>query len=358
MHTTLVDPITEWADHLDQVGTTTSKLKFQTGRVNHFAETVCHPDQATVADVERWLDRHTGTKSSRSTYRAALKSYYRRQIGVGRRTDNPAERQTGKPQAPSVVEWVGRCRQLELSDATITTWAGVLARFQADTGTDPIDASCGQIDGFINRPNLAPGSRKTYLNAFRAFYRYHTTRGDLAADPSELVEIPRVPQGQPRPVATSALNIAVAAADDRLACWLTLAAYAGLRRSEIALLRSEQIDASWIDIVGKGANRRQVPTHPIIWDAIQRHQPPTGRFWDINPKTVTDLTRQHFERLGHPGVTPHRLRHWFGTEAYRVTKDLRLCQTLLGHANIQTTITYCGVNLDAAPSAIAKLGEP
>jgi len=44
--------------------------------------------------------------------------------------------------------------------------------------------------------------------------------------------------------------------------------------------------------------------------------------------------------LGHKDVHPHMLRHTFATELYRQTKDIRLVQKALGHADLSTTASF------------------
>lgn len=66
---------------------------------------------------------------------------------------------------------------------------------------------------------------------------------------------------------------------------------------------------------------------------FRRHDGNTG---PNAPWVVSQLVNEHLHSLGIV-ATLHQGRHRFGTMGWRVTKDLRALQQLMGHANPATT---------------------
>lgn len=63
---------------------------------------------------------------------------------------------------------------------------------------------------------------------------------------------------------------------------------------------------------------------------------------------------QTFRRAGYD-VTAHQLRHWFGTHALRIAKDVRVAQELLRHASLQSTQIYTKVSDQRKAETIRRL---
>ena len=75
------------------------------------------------------------------------------------------------------------------------------------------------------------------------------------------------------------------------------------------------------------------------------------------PYKPEDLSHEFnaFLRANDVPATAHQLRHWFGTNLYGQTHDLRLTQEMLGHSNLATTAIYTQFDRRAAATAIGQL---
>ncbi len=73
----------------------------------------------------------------------------------------------------------------------------------------------------------------------------------------------------------------------------------------------------------------------------------------INDRALRAMVKRRAEKAWIPkDVHPHTLRHTFATEFYRQTKDIRLTQKMLGHADLSTTMIYTHVVDEDAEAAM------
>ena len=137
----------------------------------------------------------------------------------------------------------------------------------------------------------------------------------------------------------------------------------GLRVSEAVQLSVSDIDSRRMVLLvaqGKGNKQRVVPLGAVALRKLRRYleggRPPLLKTRTSDRVFVTragtGMTRQGFwkilrryalaARIRRP-ISPHMLRHSFATHLLERGADLRVVQTLLGHANISTTQIYTHV---------------
>jgi len=216
---------------------------------------------------------------------------------------------------------------------------------------------------------LSARSRARALAAIHGFLRFLTIRGELRADPAAELGVRRPPTRLPR--ALGAGHVAAllgrpdadAPRDLRDRALLELLYACGLRVSEAVSLRGAQLnlEAGFVTVMGKGGKERVVPIGRPARTALEayltRERPrllrgrpspfvflgPRGR--PLTRQAVWKLVRRRALAAGvGERVSPHTLRHTFATHLLEGGADLRIVQTLLGHADISTTQIYTHVS--------------
>lgn len=215
---------------------------------------------------------------------------------------------------------------------------------------------------------LAPSSLARKASALRQFYGFLVDEGLRDDDPSSALPRPRARRPLPRLLDHTAIGalFLTAEADGaagtpegyRLLALLELLYGSGLRATELVSLPIAAVprDAPFLTITGKGGVQRMVPVSARAVRALAdwlRVRGKGGRFVFPSPKgghlsrvRLFQLLRDLALRAGlNPEtVSPHVLRHAFATHLLEGGADLRVLQTLLGHADIATTQIYTHVD--------------
>jgi len=216
---------------------------------------------------------------------------------------------------------------------------------------------------------LAPATVARKASALRQFYGFLLDEGWRDDDPSSA--LPRPAPRRPLPKILSHAEVEAlfaraeleAAADRpeavRLLTLIELLYGSGLRATELVALPLAAVprDAPFLTVTGKGGQQRMVPVSRRARLALSRWlavRPAGGKF--LFPSRGRHLTRIRLFQLlkelaGRAGIdpaklSPHVLRHAFATHLLEGGADLRVLQTLLGHADIATTQIY--THVDAA----------
>src|SRR6478609_2000532 len=198
-----------------------------------------------------------------------------------------------EPEPETMVELVAAWqlwqRARGLSERTITERAMVITRLPNAAAVTAVE-----IDRFLLHRGWSKNTRATYHQAIRAWCRWLILTARRADDPALMAPPPKVPRNQPRPLADVHLTKLLRSVNRlRTRAMILLAAYAGLRVSEIAAVKGEDLDMldRTITVVGKGDKRRTIPLHPVLVD-LARSMPETG-WW------LPTYTGNHQSANGH-----------------------------------------------------------
>ncbi|KUR71537.1 recombinase XerD [Novosphingobium fuchskuhlense] len=218
--------------------------------------------------------------------------------------------------------------------------------------------------------DLAPSSLARKASALRQFYGFLADEGLRSDDPSAALPRPRTRRPLPRLLGHGEIAALFARAEEdaragegegaRMLALIELLYGSGLRATELVSLPMAAVprDAPFLMITGKGGQQRMVPISARAGAALARWlalRPGGGRWVFPSPRgghltrvRLFQLLRDLALRAGldPEKVSPHVLRHAFATHLLEGGADLRVLQTLLGHADIATTQIY--THVDAA----------
>ncbi len=260
-------------------------------------------------------------------------------------------------------------------------FAGWLAR----QGSDLARAGRDTVESYLiycEAQGLSKATRARRLSSIRQLYRFAHDEGWRSDNPAIRLTGPGKSQSLPQTLRhdevdrllTAARSHGRTAADRLRNTALVELLYAtGMRVSELVELPLAAVrgNPAMILVRGKGDKERMVPLSAPAKAAVaawlaQRDaeedsrriagKPPLRHLFP-GPGAAGHLTRQHFYLLikaiavaggvDPSRVTPHTLRHAFATHLLQGGADLRVIQTLLGHADIATTEIYTHVLEDS-----------
>ena len=213
------------------------------------------------------------------------------------------------------------------------------------------------------------------LAAIRTFYRHLVERGELEANPADLVSSPKKDSYLPKvlkPDEVAELLERIPGStplDLRDRALLELAYAAGLRAEELVNLdvKSLDADAEEVRVEGKGGRTRVVPVGEHAWRALERYlargrtvlsaRRERGAVPVEDGQAPVHLGRQAAaagSRRAAPGSRRTRCGIPSPPTCWRAGADLRTIQELLGHSSISTTQTYTRVESKRLKKAYAR----
>lgn len=214
---------------------------------------------------------------------------------------------------------------------------------------------------------LAPSTVARRSASLRRFYGFLLDEGLRRDDPSPALPRPALVRPLPKVLDVAEVEAMFAAVEERASsgqpqalrnlALLELLYGSGLRATELVSLPRRAVRAGqpFLMLTGKGGKERLAPVSTRATAAVAKWltvAPPgsvylfPGGKGHLSRVRLYQLVRAMAALAGIPAerVSPHVLRHAFATHLLAGGADLRVLQSLLGHADIATTQIYTHVD--------------
>lgn len=197
----------------------------------------------------------------------------------------------------------------------------------------------------IKISSLNPKTISKKLSAIRSFAEYLNDNGIrvvLKADESV-----KVAKTLPKPISHKHIVEAISHCDLREKLVVTLLYTLGLRISELASLKLENVSEKWIRVIGKGNKQRDIPLLANTKELLDEYLSTTAQKKFVFEKNGEKLSQNSlryivtnvFRRVGLK-VTPHQLRHSYASSLLNGRAPIADVSELLGHSSMATTQIY------------------
>lgn len=233
------------------------------------------------------------------------------------------------------------------SDLTLKSYDEALTEAFSMMEVEMIDKTM-QFDLMPLRLHIASQKATTIskkLSAIRSFAEYLRLQGlkvELLADESI-----KVPKTLPKPIPHEHIKEALVGASSQETLAVLMLYTLGLRISELAHLRVDDIRDGWVRVKGKGNKEREIPlidTTATLLNTYLTEAHPTVFLFEkdgdrLSENSLRYIITKLFKKVGIK-VTPHQLRHAYATAL--LNNDARIADVseLLGHASMATTQIY------------------
>ena len=247
-----------------------------------------------------------------------------------------------------------------------------LIRFVESEGKDFATISYQDLQQFVAQLRdigIHPRSQARIISGIKSFYRFLLLDEYITADPTELLESPKIGLKLPEVLTINEINDILDTIDlslpegQRNRAMLEVLYSCGLRVSELISLRYSDVyfDEGYIRVEGKESKQRLVPISETAIREIKNYLLDRNLmvvkkgFEDIlflsrrgtalSRIMVFHIIKQQTEMAGvHKNVSPHTFRHSFATHLLEGGANLRAIQEMLGHEKITTTEIYTHID--------------
>ncbi len=247
-----------------------------------------------------------------------------------------------------------------------------LQKFIENKGGTLEAISQDQIEEFLcglRDVGISPSSQKRILIGIRSFYKFLRLEKIIEADPTELIDSPKLGEHLPTVLSIQEVDAMIASPDpstcdgQRNRAILETLYSCGLRVSELTELKISNIfeKEHYLLVYGKGRKERIVPISDSALREIHHyfeyrdeldiklgHQDYVflNRFGrKLSRMMVFNIVKRYAQEAGvQKEISPHTFRHTFATHLLEGGANLRAIQMMLGHEQISTTEIYTKVD--------------
>ena len=250
-------------------------------------------------------------------------------------------------------------------------------------GIDPLAAELGNLENFLahlHDKKISARSQARILSGIRSFYRFLVLEDYITADPTLLLESPKIGMKLPEVLSLEEIDMLIEAIDlskregQRNRAIIETLYSCGLRVSEACNLKLSDfyLKEGFIKVEGKGSKQRLVPISERAIAEIMDYLVDRAEI-EIKPgdedylfvsahlrKRMSRITMFHIikelaEQVGlKKTISPHTLRHSFATHLLEGGANLRVIQSMLGHEDIGTTEIYTHIDVHRLRSEIIE----
>ena len=233
---------------------------------------------------------------------------------------------------------------------------------------------------WVNELGMSARTQARVISGIKAFYKYLILENTIKANPSELLESPKLGRKLPDTLSVEDIDNLISAIDlskpegQRNKAMLETLYSCGLRVSELVNLKISNLyfKDGFVRIIGKGDKERIVPIGRtaikfinIYLNEIRVHIKIKKDNDDIlflnrrgsklSRNMVFMIIKALAEKINlNKSISPHTFRHSFATHLIEGGADLRAVQEMLGHESITTTEIYLHMDREYLRDAILQ----
>jgi integrase/recombinase XerD len=248
----------------------------------------------------------------------------------------------------------------------------------------PEKLTLSHLEAFVKHLDVTGQDERSQArirSGIRAFYKYLMIEDLCTADPTELLEGPKLAKKYPDVLSLDEINVILSLVDlstdsgVRNRAMLETLYACGLRVSELITLRISMIyeDIGFVRVIGKNNKERIVPIggealkHISLYkQGVRRRMKKIAKgsedilFLNLRGSKLSrimvfQMIKDLVAKAGiHKQVSPHTFRHSFATHLVERGADLKAVQDMLGHESITTTEIYTHLDTDYLRETLHK----